>query len=146
MSDANNETNDINDKIFKILNQLLENIKNLADLEPELHDILAFYFNVSLKLYEARKKGTQMDIDGQISFISEMLGISLRDIVERVLSNRKPNTSTQTPPVTEEQSKQVDDLTNLILSSASIVNLDDVEIEDYKQNVQKVLDEIKMNL
>lgn len=144
------EADKINDKIFKILNKILENIKGLADLEPELHDILAFYFSVSLKLYETKKKGTQMDVDEQINFISELLGVSLRDIVERTINTRTTSTSGNTSqteiPESPEQVKQIDDLTNLILNNASIVDLDDNEIDAYRQNVQKVLNDIKINI
>lgn len=79
----------------------------MFDIDPKNYSteelaILEFQIKKGLELIEAKRSNKPMDISEQISFVSEILGISLIDLVHQMVS--EINDAPQSDPVIDSNS------------------------------------------
>jgi len=75
------------------LNKIVNLIENIKKDNDALGDILAFNFNQSLNEYKAFAENKPLDISGKITLITNILGISIEDLVTSIIDNKNINNS-----------------------------------------------------
>lgn len=108
-----------NIEYITILNNIFNEIKKLEQYDQLSYDLFVqLYFN-NLKILNAVAKNQKFDVSDAISFISDVLGISLVDLVKESFNQLKRNQELKES--TEDLSNEEKKLVDQVLRNADVV-------------------------
>lgn len=108
-----------NIEYITILNNIFNEIKKLEQYDQLSYDLFVqLYFN-NLKILNAVAKNQKFDVSDAISFISDVLGISLVDLVKESFNQLKRNQELK--ECTEDLSNEEKKLVDQVLRNADVV-------------------------
>ena len=108
-----------NIEYITILNNIFNEIKKLEQYDQLSYDLFVqLYFN-NLKILNAVAKNQKFDVSDAISFISDVLGISLVDLVKESFNQLKRNQELKEN--TEDLSNEEKKLVDQVLRNADVV-------------------------
>lgn len=116
----------------KIIQDIFELCKSIEDVDTR--DVIVFQIQKGLELLDAKKNGKPLDISEQIEKVTDILGISLRDIVQNILNE----VNMQNANITN-----ADDISNESTDEEVLKfleGIDETEINTYKEKLQELKD------
>lgn len=73
------------EKDVKIIQNIFEICKDIED--EDTREVMIFQIQKGLELLEAKKSNKPLDISEQIDMVTNILGISLRDLVQNIIND-----------------------------------------------------------